>query len=507
MLHNVITAYEREIESMAQAWLAVGASAFGIRSQGQLLWQMPDPAPWSDRAIEADIEYGGLPMGELFVQGTGSPMAKVLIRAQAQLLARLTLTEGQIEEIAAELINYQDRLVALYNIMHSTRRMTSVDDLLNALVQAASQLFPVEAAFICWEKNGGEMEVFQHPHLYECDLLRPFVEEAKENGKYLLANGRYTTKQILPDRIQNLLLIPIFLDEATAAVGLINKADGPFSSPAIKLLQGVADYTETELENVLLHEQRVEQAKEQTRMKTEMELARKVQMQLMPQRLPEVEGVMLAAKTKPALSVGGDFYDCLVQRGGNCFFTLGDVSGKGMSAALLMAMTRTTMRHAAKIAYASPEKILDQTNQVLYDDFTEVGMFATVFVGHWSLSKKRLTFANAGHAPVIHKPAGQPAYMMEATGTALCVLPENLATEMSVPFGTGDLLVVASDGLNEASNPAGEMFDYERLICLVDEIAELPAAEIVEALYQRVAEFSQGREQEDDQTVFVLKGS
>ena len=506
MLHNVITAYEPEIEAMAHAWLSVGASAFGICSQGQVLWQRPDPAPWSECSVEADIEYAGMPMGELFVSGTGNPMAKVLIQAQAQLLARLTLTEGQIEDIAAELISHQDRLVALYNIMHSTRRLTTVDEVLNALVKAASQLFPVETAFIWWEKTGQEDFTFQFPIELEIELLRPLIDEAVDDRQTLVANGRYTVQQILPDSIHNVLIIPIFLNEATAAVGLVNKADGAFSSPAIKLLQGVADYTETELENVLLHEQRVEQARVQTRMNTEMELARKVQMQLMPQRLPEVGGLMLGAKTKPALSVGGDFYDCMVQRGGNFFFTLGDVSGKGMSAALLMAMTRTTMRHAAGMPYASPQKILDQANQVLYDDFTEVGMFATVFVGKWSAHKRQMTFANAGHAPVIHKPVGQPAYLMEATGTALCVLPENTAHEEAVPFGAGDLLVVASDGLNEASNLVGELFDYERLICLVDEIAELSAAEIVQALYERVAEFSHGREQEDDQTVFVLKG-
>ena len=86
------------------------------------------------------------------------------------------------------------------------------------------------------------------------------------------------------------------------------------------------------------------------------------------------------------------------------------------------------------------------------------------------------------------------------------MLPKNTATDRVLPFGAGDLLVIASDGLNEARNQAGEMFDYERLIELVDQVAAQPAEQILETLYREVRTFSQRDEQEDDQTVFVIKG-
>ena len=117
-----------------------------------------------------------------------------------------------------------------------------------------------------------------------------------------------------------------------------------------------------------------------------------------------------------------------------------------------------------------------------------------------------MTYVNAGHTPVIHRPAGGPAYLMEVTGAPLCVLPVNLATTEELAFGCGDVLVAATDGFNEARNEAGEMFDYARLIALIDSLADRPAAEIVQAVFETITEFSQGHAQEDDQTILVIKG-
>ena len=153
------------------------------------------------------------------------------------------------------------------------------------------------------------------------------------------------------------------------------------------------------------------------------------------------------------LQVGGDFYDFLHLDGRPFTFTVGDISGKGLPAALLMAMTRTVIR--AKVHDAptpTPEHVVGRSNKELYDDFTEVNMFATVFVGQYQPLNREMLYANAGHSPVIYCPAGGKARLLKADGTAVGILPTSLSENQRLIFRPGDVLVVATDGLNEAHN-------------------------------------------------------
>jgi sigma-B regulation protein RsbU (phosphoserine phosphatase) len=284
------------------------------------------------------------------------------------------------------------------------------------------------------------------------------------------------------------------------------RAEGraPFASPEIKLAHAIAEQAGSQIENVLLHEETVAQA----RLETEMVLARSVQKRLLPNRAPSVPGLVLHGRTVPALQVGGDFYDFITtpaQGTRLCTFAVGDVSGKGLSAALVMAMTRTVLRSKAN-GGASPAQVLDGANAELYDDFTEVAMFATAFVGQYNPNTQALCFANAGHSPVIYCPSGGPARLLEADGTALGVLPVSLCEDYALPFGPGELLIMGTDGFSEATNAAGEMFGYERLLRLVESLADKPAEAILDALFAAIGSFAAGHLQEDDRTLVVAKG-
>jgi sigma-B regulation protein RsbU (phosphoserine phosphatase) len=248
-----------------------------------------------------------------------------------------------------------------------------------------------------------------------------------------------------------------------------------------------------------------------------MELAQRVQLRLLPQEIPRIAGLDVHARSRPALQVGGDFYDFITD-GRHFTFTVGDVSGKGMPAALLMAMTRTALRSKSRfMTKASPAAIMERANVDLYDDFTEVGMFATTFVGQYLAQERRMIYANAGHSPVMYCPAGGPVRLLEADGPALGVLPTSLCETQSLALGPGDLLIVATDGLNEANSPDGELFGYDRLLGLVEALADRPAAEIATGLYAAVEQHGSGQSpepgatfpaahQDDDQTLVVIKG-
>lgn len=308
----------------------------------------------------------------------------------------------------------------------------------------------------------------------------------------------------LPEGIKSYLLCPIHLEgRISGVVGLINRVEERFYSPDLKLIEAIVQQSEVHVENIVLQEQRVARAK----MHTEMELAHDVQLRLLPQAPPQHPNLELAASTLPALEVGGDFYDFIHLQDRSLVFLVGDVAGKGMPSALLMAMMRTAIRSSVRLlAEPLPQQILDRTNEDLYDDFTDVGKFATVFVGYYAPDSQKLIYANAGHSPVIYCQKGSRARMLEADGTAVGVLPMNLAQNQEIPLGEGDVLAVATDGFAEARNTAGTLFGYDRLMRLVEALAEFSAQDILDGIYDTIAQFGNGRFQDDDQTLIVIKG-
>ena len=275
-------------------------------------------------------------------------------------------------------------------------------------------------------------------------------------------------------------------------------------SPHLKLTRAIADYIGAQLENVVLHQEMLGQAK----LKTELELASRIQLQLLPQHPPKISGLDLSAGTRPALQVGGDFFDFIAQPGCPFTFVVGDVSGKGMSAALLMAMSRSVIRSkAATTPSPTPQFVMGYSNEILYEDYTEVAMFATVFVGRFDPTTREMIYANAGHSPVIYCPSDGPAQLLEADGPAMGVLPTSLSEDQTFIFKPNDVLILATDGFNEARNTSGEMFGYPRLLQAVEDTAHLSANEIADALFEAVNDFGADCPQDDDQTLVVVKGT
>jgi serine phosphatase RsbU (regulator of sigma subunit) len=232
-----------------------------------------------------------------------------------------------------------------------------------------------------------------------------------------------------------------------------------------------------------------------------------IQSHLLPQTFPQIAGLDIFAHCLPAAQIGGDFYSFHTARQRPFVFAVGDVSGKGLPAAFLMAMTRIALYNAARFMPGiHPSALLKRINEDLYDDFTELGMFATIFSGCYNAENRVLSYANAGHSPVIYCPSQRPATLLEADGPASGVLPINLSEDFTLTLHPGDVLVAATDGFSEATNAQGEMFGYQSLLALVEELAHLSAATIATTMYERISSFAGGTEQSDDQTLVILKG-
>lgn len=503
MLSQLVQSHSSQFEAMANSWLDMGATEYKISEYSTCIALWTRNSSHDKSCLTAVVKVRGLTLGELHVKGLDSSFLNRL-QAEADFVAAIVLVEGELEGITYELINTQDQLLALYDVARSMRSQVNIPDLLNSAIQLVSQMIQVEGIFTWLKLPDQSVHLFQSSENFlNADSIQWCCRQIFRQKNSLLTNGNDSSTQ-LPTAIKSVLACPIQVEgQIAGVVGLINRVDVQFTSPDLKLIEAIVQQVEVHIENTLLQEQRVQKAK----LQTEMELARNVQLSLLPQTPPHSTELDIASFALPALEVGGDFFDFIDQPNDSLVFTVGDVAGKGMSSALLMAMIRTAMRISVRLlAEPFPKQILDRTNEDLYDDFTEVGMFATVFVGYHVPKTHTLIYANAGHSPVIYCPKDGVPRMLEADGTAVGVLPMNLAENQEIPFGSGDVLIVATDGFAEARNPEGELFGYEQLLELASTLTHLDANSILNKLYQTIYEFGTGSHQDDDQTVIVIKG-
>jgi anti-sigma regulatory factor (Ser/Thr protein kinase) len=233
----------------------------------------------------------------------------------------------------------------------------------------------------------------------------------------------------------------------------------------------------------------------------ELRVAAIIQQTLLPQSLPDLEGWALTAHYKPAREVGGDFYDFLYFDDGRLGIVIGDVTDKGVPAALVMATTRTLLRAAAE-RLASPGQVLQRVNDLLHPDIPP-RMFVTCLLAVLDPENGRIIYANAGHDVPYHHTSGE-VEELRATGMPLGLMPGMTYEEKETTLNPGDTVLFYSDGLVEAHAPDREMFGFPRL---KEMMGEHPGgAPLVDYLLDELATFTgPSWEQEDDVTLVVLQ--
>ncbi|WP_332448576.1 PP2C family protein-serine/threonine phosphatase [Methanoculleus sp.] len=240
------------------------------------------------------------------------------------------------------------------------------------------------------------------------------------------------------------------------------------------------------------------------RKKAELRIAHDIQMSFLPEDLPQVPGLDLAALALPAKEVGGDFYDAIPLPGERTALVIADVAGKGVPAALFMALSRTVMR-ANTLVPRSAREAVGEANALIAAD-AKSGMFVTLFYGVVDPAARMLTYVNAGHnPPLLFRAGGGRPEELKGTGIILGVMPEAEYGEKTVTLGSGDLLVCYTDGVTEAINANEEQFGERRLIETVMGCRTLTSGEVIDRIRDGVREFSGDEPQFDDQTLIVLR--
>jgi PAS domain S-box-containing protein len=259
----------------------------------------------------------------------------------------------------------------------------------------------------------------------------------------------------------------------------------------------VAERTE-QLKSAMAKQQ--EEAQERERIEQELRVARLIQHTLLPKSLPELEGHQIAVYYQPAREVGGDFYDFLRLPDGRLGLIVGDVSGKGVPAAIVMAITRTLLRSAYHLG--SPGEILEQVNDDLFPDIPP-NMFVTCLAALLDSRTGRLQYANAGHdLPYVRHADGVSE--LRATGMPLGLMPNMSYEQKEITLQPGESILLYSDGLVEAHSPQREMFGFPRMQRSVD--AHTEGARLIDSLLAELEQFTgEEWEQEDDITLLTLQ--
>ena len=330
----------------------------------------------------------------------------------------------------------------------------------------------------------GWMELHKEPLL---------VNDTREDSRF--------QREAWDEKVRSLLSAPLMVKSKLIGVlTTFNKKEGQsFTADDQRVLAILASQSAQIVERARLYEEE----KELERLKEDMAVAWEIQQHLLPQAPPVVVGYDIAGKTVPARTVGGDFFDFIKVEPHRLAFCLGDVAGKGLPAALLMASLQATVRGQTLIQVTERE-CLERSNLLLCRS-TSPERFATLFYATLDTDKHVLRYSNAGHNYPFHLSQDGHSQRLQTGGPLLGVFEEWSIELDEIPFRSGDLLVVFSDGITDAMDEREEPFGDERLAAVIEENRDQSAHELLSTIVDAVERYSRNMPQTDDITLVVIK--
>jgi sigma-B regulation protein RsbU (phosphoserine phosphatase) len=310
-------------------------------------------------------------------------------------------------------------------------------------------------------------------------------------------------------QINTLIVTPLVVQGQIEGVfALVNRAgEEPFSQADLGMLRALAEQASVTIQTVKLYDA----IAEQQRIDQELRVAEDFQRMLLPKECPKIPGIEIAAASQPALEVGGDFYDFFWLDSDRLGLVIADVAGKGIPGALIMSMVRSVVR-AESLHATSPRSVLERVNHTILTD-TRDSVFITMVFAILDLSQSTLTFARAGHEPVVayspsSPPDGGEMRLLTPEGIALGLVDESIFSVINdheIRLKEGDLFVFYTDGVIEARDKNAREYGQERFLEVIRTHAEEPPEALIETLVGDVRKFAHEGRQSDDITLVVAK--
>jgi sigma-B regulation protein RsbU (phosphoserine phosphatase) len=417
--------------------------------------------------------------------------------------------------------DWQERLVLIEDLMRDMSRHTDPQAMVRSYGERIQQLLPVGRRMSLSRRG------LSYPH-YRVTRSTTWTEEVnpwKEKDRLPLLAGGLLAELIYGDRTavlddlelppgepaaeyladqRSLLAIPMFdQGESLNMVVLLHEEPRAFPREQVPDLVWRSNLFGRATSNLVLKEEVREAYKALDR---ELKIVADLQRSLLPARLPHIPTLDLAAHYQPAQRAGGDYYDFFPLPDGRWGIFIGDVSGHGTPAAVLMAVTHA-IAHTCPGPPVPPHTLLDYLNEHLTSRYTELnGTFVTAFYGIYDPAQRQLTYSSAGHNPPRVKRCqdGSLLALDEASGLPLGVLAGTRYEEAELSLQVGDQILFYTDGITEAHNVGGDMFGTERLDGELENCV-LQAEALLESILRAVETFADGRPADDDRTLIVAR--
>ena len=421
-----------------------------------------------------------------------------------------------------------DRLALLYRLTQTFNSSLNLDEVLNRVMDEVIATTRAERGFVMLREADGRMgfrvargmvqETIDDPQF---QVSRSVVERVAREGQPILtsdaqSDDRFSMRQSVQILgLRSILCVPLRVKARLLGVVYVDNRlqTGIFTQADLELLTAIASSAAIAIENARLYQVAVEKG----RLERELQMAREVQASLLPRETPQVDGWEFAVHWQPAREVAGDFYDFIPvelnlakgsEPGPGLGVVIADVSDKGMPAALFMALTRSIVRASVGRA-PTPADGIAHANRLICADSSQ-GMFVTLFYALLNPATGEFTYVNAGHNPPLlcrHSRHTEPSQLtkLTLTGMVLGILEDTPYEQRTLRLEPGDLLLLYTDGVTEAVDAHWQGFGMERLRHLVLEHRHAPAADVVAALEQAIAEFAGSAAPSDDIAMVVVR--
>jgi serine phosphatase RsbU (regulator of sigma subunit)/anti-sigma regulatory factor (Ser/Thr protein kinase) len=442
-------------------------------------------------------------------QSPGAPNTLTLVK-------RIDRARPAVAEESVQRASSQRELDAILSVSRSISADVAQDDLLALIINELVRAVQAERGAI-YLIDGKRRELVSRvlsedsAGLTEIRLQigQGLAGHVAATGKGLNVPDAYADPRFNPEvdrqtgrKTHSILTMPMRNPHGTivGVVQVLNKDDGPFTERDERLLAAMATQAAISIENARLSAQEMQQRL----VLQELATARSIQQGFLPQSLPHCEGWEIAAHWHPMREVAGDFYDLYTLPDGRLALVIADVSGKGVPAALFMALSVTVLRFAMYLDFSPAELLLRANQAILANQGSR--MFTTAFVGYLDLETGELCYASAGHnPPLLYRKGARECEYLAAPGVAMGLFENAAYAERRTTLYPGDLLALYTDGITEAIDANEREFGPERLEALVLQQADCPASDLAERILHAAADFGQAVGITDDETLLVVK--
>ncbi len=412
---------------------------------------------------------------------------------ERKLYPERTQLKNMLRDFLSNALTVSDRDTFWSELESRLRDVLNVDSVQTVLNAGEDRLMVL---------RGGELTPFMPGSEFAATLLE-FEDMPMMVDEILVSGAVHLIPQERDWLIANDVAVALPLASRNRMIGFLavglKTTHQDFEAADVEMLRSLSFQVAVAGENLRLLEENIEKQ----RMENELSMARKVQEGLLPAVMPETPGLKVFGTSLSCLEVAGDYFDVINLDENRTVLAIGDVSGKGAGAAMLMSNLQASIRTAVKIG-SDLKTMIEQINDLIFDN-TQAHQFITFLAGVYDHSTGQFDYVNAGHNPPLLVRKDGTLTLLESGGLILGALASMTYEQESVKLDKGDLLFLYTDGLSEAENPEGGMYDEERVEEFVKRNHEMDIGKMVELLASEVEEFMDGMERKDDLTLLIAR--